>query len=142
LRDEMIQEIAELSETILEMLNRVSSAVVSDKKEADDFRLRVIRLIKLTQDLNESTSQDQRATNSLLMALIEELAITKAVSPSAVAARHLSKMQSNPISFSRPALAHSKHVAELLSHRGFPDNVPDGHGRGPTLIVDNDQPEA
>jgi hypothetical protein len=141
LSDEAIKEIAEVTETILGMLNRVSSAVMADKKEANDFRISVIRLIKLTQDLNEANSQDVRSTSNLLMALIEELAIAKAVSPAAVAERHLSKMQSNPILFSKPTLAHGKHVARHLSHRGFPDDVPPGHGSGPTLIVDNDQPD-
>ncbi|NTJ00317.1 hypothetical protein G6L07_08265 [Agrobacterium rhizogenes] len=140
--DQPVQEFADLTAQILDALKHVSTAVTNDKSDAIEFRTRIVRLVQLTQDLNDSNTQHIRALDSLVMALIAELAITKGVDPERVAERHLAKMQETPILFSKQTSAHQRHVAEHLSHPGFPDQVPAARGGIPTLIVDNDLPDS
>lgn len=136
-----LEEIAKLLEDALGAVRRVSEAVAEGKRGEMERHQRVTKLLSLAQGISSGHTQNIRSLESLLMALIEELAATKGVDPVRVAARHLSHIEEHPSLFETSTIAHQKSVAELLSQPGFPDAPRPRPSGGPRLIVDNDQSE-
>jgi len=136
-----LREVEKLITETLGALKRVSNAVTADKEEAIAFQQRVVKMVTLTQRITDGHSQSIQSLESLVMALIEELAASKGVDPAHVASRHLAHIQKHPSLYRDATVAHQKAVANHLSHPGFPDDVPLARGGFPTLIVDNDNPE-
>ena len=136
-----LEEISKLLEDALGALRRVSDAVADGKREELERHQRLVKLLSLAQGVSSGHTQSLRSMESLLMALIEELAATTGVDPARVAARHLAHIEDHPSLFETSTIAHQKSVAELLTQPGFPDAPRPRPSGGPVLIVDNDQPE-
>jgi hypothetical protein len=137
-----IEELAGVIEDILRLLGDLGSSHTRYKKAAGELHQ---RLIKYTADLNErmaSATRERTLLEMLIMSLIEELARSNSVDPSAVAKRYLARAESSHFLLDRPSLAKAKIVADLLNSSGFPDNLPPARGLGPILVVDNDQDDS
>lgn len=136
-----LDDLARLVEDAIGFMRRLSKAVTDGKIEELERYQFLAKLLSTAQGISSGHTQNLRSQESLLMALIEELAVTKVLDPSRVAARHLSHIEEHPSLFESSTVAQQKSVADVLSQPGFPDATRHRPGIGPMLIVDNDQSE-